>query len=62
MSGSPLFLVILFFIDSHHRGNGAVSPSIHFLPKTLFLEDPWEKKEPHIGVLAGFVGARWDKL
>ena len=21
-----------------------------------------EKKEPHIGVLAGFVGTRWDKI
>jgi len=33
----------LFFIDSQNRENGSVPLSIHFLPKTLFLEDPLEK-------------------
>jgi hypothetical protein len=59
--GISFFLVILFFLVSPNTGNGSVPPSIHFLPKTLFLEHPSEKKEPHIGVLAGFAGTRWDK-
>jgi len=28
----------------------------------LFFTMHYRKKEPHIGVLAGFVGAPWDKL
>jgi hypothetical protein len=38
-------------------------PLIIFFPvKTTFFSALVGKKEPHIGVLAGFVGTPWDKV
>ena len=35
---------------------------ILFPVKTTFFSALVGKKEPHIGVLAGFAGTRWDKI
>jgi hypothetical protein len=37
-------------------------PIILFSVKTTFFSALVGKKEPHLGVLAGFVGSRWDKI